>query len=110
MKIIAIIFLLTLSAFADRPAWVDTEKNIWTDSGKVYIKIHVVTGDLDNGMNSTFARFRDEVASHFCNETEGPCIYYNMTKEQSYWETYKDGDSLNYDIYRLYSIKDVYPH
>jgi hypothetical protein len=108
MKTIITILLLALSSFANRPTWVDSTKTSWHKYGKVFIKIHVTSPDLDQGMNSTFARFREEVASHFCEENDR-CVYFNFTKEQSYWETYKDGDSLNHEIYRLYSIKDIYP-
>ena len=103
MKIIAIIFALAIASFADRPAWVDSNETTWKNSGKIYVKIHVVSKDLDAGMNSTGARFRDELTAHYC-PTDGVCMYYNFTAEGSYREM---SDSTTWDIYRLYSIKDL---
>ena len=111
MKTLLIILAMTFSAFAQepaRPAWVWSDTNIWTNFGKVFIRVHVTDKDLDLGMNSTLARFREEVASHFCKENDGPCIYFNFKIEQSYWETFKEDGSISYEIYRLYSIKDIY--
>lgn len=110
MKTILILLTLTLSAFSQerpKPNWLDKE-TIWTDSGKIYIKIHTTNKDLDWGMTTTFARFREELVSHYC-QSEDRCIYFNLTTE-SYWEAFQEDESLTYDIYRLYSIQDVYPH
>jgi hypothetical protein len=110
MKLIAALILsLTLSAFADRPAWVDSPQTTWSDSGKIFIKIRVINKDLDQGMNSTKSRFKEEIAAHFCHGDEGsPCMYFNFTIEKSYWEVIPWDDTTKFDIYRLFSIKDIY--
>jgi hypothetical protein len=109
MKPIALILFLAIFAAAERPAWVDSKETTWTDSGKVFIKIHVVTKDLDQGMQSTKSRFKEVLAGHFCHGDENvPCMYFNFTIENSYWEVIPDDNTTKFDIYRLFSIKDIY--
>lgn len=102
----ALILFLAVAALADRPAWVDSDKTIWKDSGSLYIKIHVTSPDLDQGMHSTEARFKEVLASHYCPDKEVRCMYFNLER-QSYWEP-DTTNPPNFDIYRLFKVKDVY--
>ena len=109
MKTSFLIFLLALSSFAARPDWVDSPETIWKDSGKVFVKIYVISDNLDAGMNMTESRFKSEVAARFCIMDENPCMYYNFKRESSYWEPMNTGTIYqNFRIYRLFSIKDIY--
>lgn len=112
MKPIALILFLAIFAAAERPAWVDSKESTWSDSGKVFIKIRVINRDLDQGMNSTKSRFKEVLAAHFCHGDDNvPCMYFNFTIEKSYWEVIAwDDNTTKFDIYRLFSIKDVYSH
>lgn len=106
MKTLLTILALSVSVFANRPAWVDSKENVWKDSGKVFILIHVTEKDLDHGMHVTEARFRDVIADQFCPES--PCVYHNFTREGSYWEMVtENGNFQTFEIYRLFSIKDT---
>jgi uncharacterized protein YxeA len=111
MKTILILIALTVSILsAKTPMWDNYNETVWSDSGKIYIKIHVVSKDLDQGMHSTEARFKEIVTNHFCDkEGNSICIYYNLKRENTYWEMLTmDENTVYFDIYRTFSIEDVY--
>lgn len=111
MKTILTILLLSFPIFAKKtPMWSNYNETVWSDSGKVFIEIHVTHKDLDEGMNLTETRFREVITSHFCEAgTNVPCIYYNFTRVGSRWEFLNLGEDYKYyDIYRTFSIQDVY--